>query len=212
MSLPYSLYQGNSRYLTTNNNKEDKEVSKLELKVKRGELAKEFPLLHIAKADDVGLDIAVAFPYVDGYEKKLEEYINDCTDRDETPDENFINEIKHGVKVIKPGERYLAPTDLRIEIPNGYWASIEARSSTSKKSVIVPKGVIDEGYRGELFAQLINVGNNPVVVRHGDRLIQLIMHERVIKEFDVIEVDELSESERGETGFGSSGQSAITTK
>ncbi len=211
MSLPYSLYQGNSRYLTTNN-KEDKEVSKLELKVKRGELAKEFPLLHIAKAGDVGLDIAVAFPYVDGYEKKLEEYINDCTDRDETPDENFINEIKHGVKVIKPGERYLAPTDLRIEIPNGYWASIEARSSTSKKSVIVPKGVIDEGYRGELFAQLINVGNNPVVVRHGDRLIQLIMHERVIKEFDVIEVDELSESERGETGFGSSGQSAITTK
>lgn len=209
MSLPYSLYQGNSRYLTINN-KEDKEVSKLELKVKRGELAKEFPLLHIAKAGDVGLDIAVAFPYVDGYEKKLEEYINDCTDRDESPDENFINEIKHGVKVIKPGERYLAPTDLCIEIPNGYWASIEARSSTSKKSVIVPKGVIDEGYRGELFAQLINVGNNPVVVRHGDRFIQLIMHERVIKEFDVIEVDELSESERGETGFGSSGQSAIT--
>lgn len=187
-------------------------MSKLELKVKRGELAKEFPLLHIAKAGDVGLDIAVAFPHVDGYEKKLEEYINDCTDRDETPDENFINEIKYGVKVIKPGERYLAPTDLRIEIPNGYWASIEARSSTSKKSVIVPKGVIDEGYRGELFAQLINVGNYPVVVRHGDRLIQLIMHERVIKEFDVIEVDELSESERGETGFGSSGQSAITTK
>ena len=122
---------------------------------------------------------------------------------------DFINELKHGVIVINPGERHLIPTDIRIEIPEGYWASIEARSSTSKKSLIVPKGVIDEGYRGELFAQIINVGKHPVAIHHGDRLIQLIMHERVIKDFEVVEVDELSPSERGETGFGSSGQSAI---
>ena len=60
-----------------------------------------------------------------------------------------------------------------------------------------------------MFAQLINVGKHDVVIHHGDRLIQLIMHERHIKNFDVVEVDELSDSERGETGFGSSGQSAI---
>lgn len=151
----------------------------LQLKVKRGELAKEFDLLHIAKEGDVGLDVPVAFE-----------------DR--------------GSVVINPGERYIAPTDLRVEIPYTHWASIEARSSTSKRSLIVPKGVIDPGYRGELFAQIINVGNEPVVINHGDRLIQLILHERHVKEFEIIEVDELSESERGESGFGSSGQSAIT--
>lgn len=150
----------------------------LQLKVKRGELAKEFDLLHIAKEGDVGLDVPVAFE-----------------DR--------------GSVVINPGERFLAPTDLRVEIPYTHWASIEARSSTSKRSLIVPKGVIDPGYRGELFAQIINVGNEPVTIHHGDRLIQLILHERHVKEFEIVEVDELSESERGESGFGSSGQSAI---
>lgn len=149
----------------------------LQLKVKRGDLAKEFKLLHIAKEGDVGLDIPVVFK-----------------------DKRSI--------VINPGDRYLAPTDIRVEIPYTHWASIEARSSTSKRSLIVPKGVIDPGYRGELFAQIINVGKEPVTINHGDRLIQLILHERVIKDFEVIEADELSESERGESGFGSSGQSA----
>lgn len=185
-------------------------MSKLQLKVKRGELAKEFPLLHIAKDGDVGLDIAIALPYKEGWEKAVEEYKEECYSRDETPDNNYINELTHGVIVINPGCRHLVPTDIRIEIPYTHWAAIEARSSTSKQSIIVPKGVIDPGYRGELFAQLINVGNAPVVIRHGDRLIQLILQERTIKDFEVVEVDELSESERGETGFGSSGQSAIT--
>lgn len=153
----------------------------LQLKVKRGDLAKEFKLLHIAKEGDVGLDIPVVFK-----------------------DKRSI--------VINPGDRYLAPTDIRVEIPYTHWASIEARSSTSKRSLIVPKGVIDPGYRGELFAQIINVGKEPVTINHGDRLIQLILHERVIKDFEVIEVDELSESERGESGFGSSGQSADTAE
>lgn len=148
----------------------------LQLKVKRGDLAKEFKLLHIAKEGDVGLDIPVVF------------------------------KDKRSV-VINPGDRYLAPTDIRVEIPYTHWASIEARSSTSKRSLIVPKGVIDPGYRGELFAQIINVGKEPVTINHGDRLIQLILHERVVKDFEVIDVDELSESERGESGFGSSGQS-----
>lgn len=185
-------------------------MSKLQLKVKRGALAKEFPLLHIAKEGDVGLDIAIALPYKDGYEEEVQKYVAHCYEVDDVPDSNFINELKHGVITINPGCRHLVPTDIRIEIPYTHWAAIEARSSTSKQSIIVPKGVIDPGYRGELFAQLINVGNAPVVIRHGDRLIQLILHERTIKDFEVIEVDELSESERGESGFGSSGQSAIT--
>ena len=61
-----------------------------------------------------------------------------------------------------------------------------------------------------MFAQIINVGTAPVTIKHGDRLIQLILHKNEVNDFDIVEADELSESERGETGFGSSGQSAIT--
>lgn len=181
----------------------------LKLKVKRGELAKEFPLLNIAKEGDVGLDIAVALPFKDNYEEKIREYENWCKNNGKEPDPHAINELKHKTIVVNPGERHLIPTDIKIEMPYTHWASIEARSSTSKLSLIVPKGVIDPGYRGELFAQIINVGKSPVIISHGDRLIQLIMHERIVKDFIIEEVDELSESERGESGFGSSGRSVI---
>lgn len=184
-------------------------MSKLQLKVKRGELAKEFPLMKVAKYGDVGLDIPIALPYQDEYEQELKDYEDTCADNNVTPHPDVVNEIKHGFITINPGERCLVPTDIRIELPYTHWASIEARSSTSKKSIIVPKGVIDPGYRGELFAQLINVGTKPVTVRHGDRLVQMILHENIINDFSIEEVDELSESERGESGFGSSGQSVI---
>jgi dUTP pyrophosphatase len=186
-----------------------KRNKKLVLKVQRDELAKEFPLLHIAKDGDVGLDIPATLPYVDGWREKLSQYHEDCMSMNEEPDKRFINELVHGFITIRPGEKHLIPTGIRLEIPNGYWASIEARSSTSKQLLIVPKGVIDEGYRGELFAQILNVGNNPVTIHHGDRLVQLIIHERIVKRFNIEEVNELSQSERGETGFGSSGKSAL---
>lgn len=180
---------------------------KVLLKVKRGELAKEFDLLKIAKAGDVGLDVPVALPYVDGWNEKLHEYYKECGDFD--PDPVKVNEIKHGLIIIRPGERVLLPTDIKLEIPEGYWVAVEARSSTSKRSLIVPKGVIDTGYRGEIFAQIINVGREKVFVRHGDRLVQLILHKNETDKLMIEEVDELSASERGESGFGSSGKSAI---
>jgi len=108
--------------------------------------------------------------------------------------------------LIKPGERGTIPTGIFLEIPKGYWASIEARSSTSKLMIEVPKGVIDEGYRGELFAVLLNVGNKALLVNHGDRYVQLIMHKRENENIRIEEVDELSPSERGDTGFGSTGR------
>lgn len=179
------------------------------LKVKRGELAKEFPLLRVAKKGDVGLDVPVALPYRDGYESDLNEYYVECSNTITEPDANVINDIAHGTIVLNPGERKLLPTDIRLEIPKGYWVAVEARSSTSKQSLIVPKGVIDEGYRGEIFAQIINVGNQPVEIHHGDRLVQLILQKNETNGLRVNEVDELSASERGESGFGSSGKSAI---
>lgn len=107
---------------------------------------------------------------------------------------------------IEPHCRGVIPTGIFLEIPAGYWASIEARSSTSKSMLICPKGVIDEGYRGELFAVLLNVGDKPVTINDGDRYVQLILHERVVKDFDIEEVDELTPSERGDSGFGSTGR------
>lgn len=114
--------------------------------------------------------------------------------------------LPDGPITIEPQTRGIVPTGIHLEIPNGYWASIEARSSTSKSMLICPKGVIDEGYRGELFAVLINVGKEPVTINDGDRYVQLIMHERVSSEFVVKEVDKLTPSERGASGFGSTGR------
>lgn len=183
--------------------------SKLTLKVKRGEFAKEFPLLHIAKEGDVGLDVPVILPLREGYEDDLKEYIKQCAKNGKTPDKDRINNIKHDPIKLYPGHRILVSTDIRLEIPAGYWIAIEARSSTSKQSLIIPKGVIDEGYRGELFAQVINVGALPVYISHGDRLIQLILRRNYTKDLYIKEVDELSKTERGESGFGSSGRSSI---
>lgn len=114
--------------------------------------------------------------------------------------------LPNGSIVIEPQTRGVIPTGIHLEIPRGYWASIEARSSTSKSMLICPKGVIDEGYRGELFAVLINVGNEPVTINDGDRYVQLIMHERIAPRLGIQEVDELAPSERGDSGFGSTGR------
>ena len=112
--------------------------------------------------------------------------------------------LPNGPIIIEPQTRGIIPTGIHLEIPEGYWASIEARSSTSKQMLICPKGVIDTGYRGELFAVLINVGKEPVTINDGDRYVQLILQERII--MDTEEVDELTPSERGDSGFGSTGR------
>lgn len=114
--------------------------------------------------------------------------------------------LPNGPITIEPQTRGIIHTGIHLEIPDGFWASIEARSSTSKSLLICPKGVIDEGYRGELFAVLINVGKEPVTINDGDRYVQLIMHERVSKFIEIEEVNELSPSERGADGFGSTGR------
>jgi dUTP pyrophosphatase len=181
------------------------------LKIMRTEEAKQFPLLHIAKEGDVGMDIPACLPIKENPGLLLSTYMQ----RTDISEEDFKNlsqyeldKITHGYIAIYPGERATIPTGIHLEIPKGYWASIEARSSTSKLMLEVPKGVIDEGYRGELFGVLLNVGKEIVHIYHGDRYIQLIMHEKIIDQMDIEEVDELSESERGSSGFGSTGRSA----
>lgn len=107
---------------------------------------------------------------------------------------------------IKPGEVKLVPTGLYLEIPKGYEIQVRARSGLALKSSIgVANGIgtIDSDYRGELCVILVNFGQNEFVVKNGDRIAQMVLNKYEPIEFVVDE--ELSSTERGEGGFGSSG-------
>lgn len=191
----------------------------IQLKVKRDKLAKEFPLIATKKHGDVGYDLPSVFPIKEEYMDKQAPWEEDeimkhietevlASNPDASYDEvvRAYNKEVHESMIINPGQRVLVPTGISLEIPEGYWIELAARSSTSKKLLIVPKGVIDQGYRGELFAQVINVGQEPVEVVHGDRLVQIILYKSYASDTSIVEVDELTPSERGATGFGSTGQ------
>lgn len=107
---------------------------------------------------------------------------------------------------IKPGEVKLVPTGLYLEIPKGYEIQVRARSGLAlKNSIGVANGIgtIDSDYRGELCVILVNFGQNEFVVKNGDRIAQMVLNKYEPIEFVVDE--ELSSTERGEGGFGSSG-------
>ena len=98
-------------------------------------------------------------------------------------------------------------TGLSIEIPEGYFGAIFARSGLASKSGIRPAncvGVCDSDYRGEYIVPLHNDTDEDYTVRHGDRIAQLIVMPYLQVEFN--EVTELSETDRGKSGFGSTGK------
>ncbi|MCL2167782.1 MAG: dUTP diphosphatase [Lentimicrobiaceae bacterium] len=107
---------------------------------------------------------------------------------------------------IKPNERTLIPTGLFIEIPEGYEAQVRPRSGLAIKfgiTVLNTPGTIDADYRGEVKVILINLSNETFTVQNGDRIAQM-----VIAKYEKIrwnQVKQLSETERGAGGFGSSG-------
>jgi dUTP pyrophosphatase len=107
---------------------------------------------------------------------------------------------------LRPGERALISTGLRIALPAGYEAQIRPRSGLARYhgiSMVNTPGTIDEGFRGILCVLLINHGERPFTVERGDRIAQMVVAPvtRGIWE----EVAELPPSERGEGGFGSTG-------
>lgn len=95
------------------------------------------------------------------------------------------------------------PTGIAVSIPNGCYGRIAPRSSLSVKRVMVNGGVIDEDYRGEIYVILYNLGESPFQVKAGDRIAQLIF-ERIFHP-EMVVVDELDRSDRGDAGFGSTG-------
>lgn len=106
--------------------------------------------------------------------------------------------------ILGPGEAADLATGLRIELPPGYWGRITGRSSTMRRrGLLVNEGIIDNGYRGELYVYVRNLNGHDAVIEPGDRLAQLIVH--TLQRPEVLEVERLAESDRGDKGFGSSG-------
>jgi dUTP pyrophosphatase len=110
--------------------------------------------------------------------------------------------------VIEPGSRELVPTGLAIELPEGFEAQIRPRSGLALKkgvTLVNTPGTIDADYRGEIGVIVINHGAEPFEIVRGDRIAQMIV--APVVQARLVEVDELSSSDRGAGGFGSTGVS-----
>lgn len=108
---------------------------------------------------------------------------------------------------LQPLERKLFPTGLFMELPAGYEAQVRPRSGLAMKhgiTVLNTPGTIDADYRGEVGVILVNLSNEAFTIEPGERIAQLVIarHEQP----EVVEVKELSETERGAGGFGHSGR------
>ena len=107
---------------------------------------------------------------------------------------------------IEPGESGWIPTGIALEVPKGCAGLIYARSGLACKKGLAPAnkvGVIDSDYRGQVFVVLHNHGSEPQTVVHGERIAQLVITPVLTPVYE--EVKELSSSERGAGGFGSTG-------
>lgn len=108
--------------------------------------------------------------------------------------------------ILQPLERNLIPTGLFIELPNGFEAQIRPRSGLALKQGITclnSPGTVDSDYRGELKIILINLSNTEQVINHGDRIAQMIIAKT--ERAELLLVQQLSESQRGDGGFGHTG-------
>ena len=109
---------------------------------------------------------------------------------------------------IGPGERMLIPTGLTIELPEGYEAQVRPRSGLALKhgvTVLNSPGTVDADYRGEIGVILANLGQQEFTVERGMRIAQMVIAKHATVEWEI--ADELSETERGSGGFGSTGKS-----
>ncbi|WP_339711095.1 dUTP diphosphatase [uncultured Kriegella sp.] len=107
---------------------------------------------------------------------------------------------------LQPLERAIVKTGLFIELPVGFEAQVRPRSGLAAKkgiTVLNAPGTIDADYRGEIGVILVNLSKEPFIVENGERIAQLVIakHERAVWEI----VQELSETSRGQGGFGSTG-------
>lgn len=115
----------------------------------------------------------------------------------------FLNETI----LLAPMQRQLIPTGLFIELPIGYEAQIRPRSGLALKhgiTVLNSPGTIDADYRGEIKVLLINLGNETFEIKKGERIAQMVISQHTTAEFVLVET--LSETNRGQGGYGSTGK------
>lgn len=108
--------------------------------------------------------------------------------------------------VLKPLERVVVKTGLFLEIPKGYEVQIRPRSGLAAKhgiTVLNSPGTIDADYRGEIGVILVNLSNEPFTIENGERVAQMVVAKYEKATFE--QVQNLSETERGTGGFGSTG-------
>ena len=110
--------------------------------------------------------------------------------------------------IIRPGETVKVHTGICLGLPKGYWAKIFDRSSVGSKGLLVNAGVIDNSYTGEVIVCMTNLSNgtedDTFIITKGDKIAQFVLMRHNHK--DIVEVNSLEETERGEKGFGSSGK------
>lgn len=109
--------------------------------------------------------------------------------------------------VLAPRARAAVPVGLRMAIPEGYEVQIRPRSGLARRqglTMVNAPGTIDSDYRGEVQVLLINLGDEEAVIRHGDRIAQMVVAPVVQAQF---RIGDLDETERGAAGFGSTGVS-----
>ncbi|MFX1498837.1 MAG: dUTP diphosphatase [Promethearchaeota archaeon] len=108
---------------------------------------------------------------------------------------------------LKPLERIACPLGFATAIPEGYYFKVVPRSGLALWdgiSIVNSPGTIDSGYRNEWMVIVVNLSNNEVTLKKGDRICQIILSK--LHSYEIIETDELSFSERGLGGFGSTGK------
>lgn len=185
------------------------------IKVERSPEAQQYPLIAVKKEGDVGYDlpsiqditIKACTPVQRAEYEACMRAIQKLKNTDWRSEairnsrETDIERLEKRALDCLP--RTIIPTGIKLEMPNNIWCTINARSSASKKMIITPDSIIDAGYRGELFAVVFNLGFEDVHIKAGDRVAQVIFHERML--VDIEEVAKVSPSERGESGFGSTG-------
>jgi dUTP pyrophosphatase len=111
-----------------------------------------------------------------------------------------------GEETIAPGKVTLIPTGIRMALPQGYEAQVRPRSGLALNdgiTVLNSPGTIDSDYRAEIGVILANLSDEPFVVKRGMRIAQMVVARAI--QGDLIEVDELSDTERQHGGFGSTG-------
>lgn len=115
--------------------------------------------------------------------------------------------LLHSSMTLEPLGRAAIPTGLAIEIPVGYEGQVRPRSGRALReglALINSPGTIDADYRGEIQVLVINLGTEPLVIKNGDRIAQLVI--APVARAELIEVEVLEETGRGRGGFGHTGR------